>query len=300
VDRELRFLPYFLEHYQSLGIPPSRIHVILNTPDAASEQLQAARNMLESAGAAKPVEWLEAYTSEAMWEQRRRLQLEVSSDGDWIVNADADEHHRYPAPLDEVIGVCEAKGHNAVQGFLIDRLAPAGRLAEVQEGQALAEQFPIRAEVAYSLFQGGQHFGRDATVKLMLHRADVLPRRGGHNPMTETGPKLLCGARLASFPRAMDFEFRSRFPFQVDHYKWHSGRRAAFENRISTPGVSAAGQEFGSMMLQHLEEHDGVDLGSIALTEDAAPAGEGWQALCQRMRLTARLRRELDRRRGRR
>ena len=116
IDLELPLLPHFFTHYTKIGIDPANMHLILNTADAANPDLAEAERILDGFGAAPPVRWIAPYTSDTMWETRRALQRDVARPGDWIVNADMDEHHVYPAAISGIVRHCHAKGHNAVQG----------------------------------------------------------------------------------------------------------------------------------------------------------------------------------------
>ncbi len=295
-DLEIDLLPHFLHHYQGLGISANKIHFLLNSQDDQSPSLQAARRILHAAGAPAPEWWIAPYTSDGMWEQRRRLQARVARSGEWIINADADEHHRYPASLAEVIRYCERHAYNCVQGVLIDRLAPGGELKPVDAAVALSRQFPIEAEIALSVIGTGSSHGPDATVKLMLHRADVFPRRGGHNPLGNGVPlSFLAGDKLAGFRAIHNPAFRFRFPFQVHHYKWTATREISYERRVATPGASSAGREFGGKMLMHIQKAGGIDLGRAAVRRPADMLANDWKGTMRRMRVEAALRRQFRR-----
>ena len=52
---------------------------------------------------------------------------------DWVVFADADQFHIYPAPsLPDFLALIEAKNFNHVQGFLQERVARGGELVQVR------------------------------------------------------------------------------------------------------------------------------------------------------------------------
>ena len=288
VDLELVLLPHFLAHYAALGVAAERIHVLLNATDPSSPRLAEAEALLAAHGAAPPHRWIGPYTSEAMWHERRELQRRVADPRDWVINADVDEHHDYPAPLGSLIAYCERKRYTCVQGMMIDRLAPGGELARVDARPSLARQFPLAAEVAVPLFGRVRGAGLEGTFKLMLHRADVLPQRGGHNVSPEgAAPRYLFGTRLGAFARSDDPRFRLRFPFRVWHYKWNSLRRGKIHRRVATPGASEAGVHFGAGVLDYLARHDRIRPSDVA-TGDPAVRVRAWKALALRMRLEAR------------
>ena len=289
VDLELSLLPHFLDHYLALGISPRDVHLILNSRDPGSPNLDAADRYLARRGVTGARRWIAPYTSEAMWAERRALQAEVTGPGDWVVNADMDELHEHPAPLDAVIDYLEAERRNCVQGVFVDRLAPDGSLAPVRPDEPLARQFPIRAEVSLSAIGLGENHGVSGTIKLMLHRHDVLPRRGGHTVLEDGAPtKYATGVRLSLFPGASEPGWRARFPFQVHHYKWTATLRDSLARRLATEGVSVAGREYGGKIDRYLAAHGRVRLEDVALFEDPPGAGErDWHAHLAAMRRTA-------------
>ncbi|MEM7671641.1 MAG: hypothetical protein AAF317_21390 [Pseudomonadota bacterium] len=291
VDLELAMLPHFLKYYAALGVAPQHVHIILNSADPKSLRLAEAETIIADFGGATPKRWVAEYTSDSMWQMRRALQAEVANPDDFLLSADIDEHHVYPASLDEVAAELERTGANACQGYLVDRVAPAGALLPIKEAPSLAEQFPVESEVALSIIGTGKHHGKDATVKLMMFRPSVEPKRGGHN--AQAGSErvtYLAGARLAKLPKTTDPSFRFSFPFRVDHYKWTDTRQERFEKRINTDGVSAAGKEFGSKVLAYLSDEGRIDLGRAAVRQGADQPVQDWQALCGRLRTAAKVR----------
>lgn len=290
VELELPHLSHFIRHYRDLGIPPSHMHILLNTTDEASPRLAAAKTLLAEEGVEDVREWIATYTSDSMWAQRRQLQQEVAEPGDWIVSADVDEFHQYPAPLQEICRYCLSKGYNCVQGFMIDRLADNGELVEVRETPELARQFPVEAEVLLALAGLGDHHGTTGTTKLMLFRQDVLPSRGGHNPWKDGGtPHFLAGAKLSTFRQVNFPHSRFRYPFRVDHYNWTSTRKKTLEKRVATPGVSPAGMELSTKLINYLHQHGRIRLGDVMTRDPAARRHGDWRWVNLRYRLQARL-----------
>ncbi|WP_090114969.1 hypothetical protein [Limimaricola pyoseonensis] len=286
VELDLEMLPHFLRHYAEIGIAPEAMHFSLHAETAQSPRLAEAERILAEFGAAEPARWIDTYTSDAMWEERRRLQRAVAAPGDWIVNSDIDEHYLFPAPLAEVIAHCDKVGANCVQGVQIDRFAPEGALAAVAPEPALAEQFPVSGEASFHVFRAGKHYGISGTTKLMLHRAEVLPRRGGHNPEGLTansrqaesdGPRFLLGRPLHTLPRLADPAFRFAFPFQSLHFKWTASRLPTVARRVETPGSSPAEAENGEKVQAYLTEHGRMPLDKVVLRGAKAPDTAGWR-----------------------
>ncbi|QUJ77330.1 hypothetical protein KDD17_04835 [Sulfitobacter albidus] len=294
---DLDMLPHFLAHYASIGIAPENMHIILQGTSEDGDDILRAATVLRSFGAAPPKRWIGDYTSDAMWAQRRALQEEVAGPADWIVNSDIDEHYHFPAPLADVVAHCLQIGVNCVQGLQIDRFAPNGVLAAVRESPSQAAQFPIEGEASFHIFGTGKHHGISATTKLMLHSAQVFPRRGGHNPegiiadaaegKRGVVPRFLAGRPLHQIAAIADPAYRFAFPFTSAHFKWTASRIPSVRKRIATDGVSPAGEEYGGKILEYLGEHGRMPLENVALKDGAgAPAG-GWRKQMRIMRAEA-------------
>ncbi len=289
VETELPLLGHFLDHYLGLGIAPSRMHVILNGPDPDSPRFAEAEAVMAARGVAPAERWVAPYTSETMWEKRRELQDRVAGPQDWIVSADVDEFHEYPAPLGVFLAWCRARGANAVPGVFIDRLAPEGRLAPVDPDRPLAAQFPLQGDVACSLVGQGRHHNWYGTVKLMAYAAHLRPGRGGHHPQPGAPVSWLYGKPLPEFAGIADPRFRFAVPTRVHHYKWTAAMTRSLRRRLETPGASPAGVEYGQKLLDLVGESERMPLERIPLRRGDAPA-RAWRAQVLWMRERARLR----------
>ena len=288
VDLELALLPFFLDHYRGLGIDPARMHLIVNTADPASPRLEDADRILAERGVGPAERWIGPYTSEAMWERRRALQARVARAGEWVVNADVDEFHRYPGPLGEILDYLGSGGFGALQGVMIDRLSADGALAPIRDDVPLGLQFPVRADVALSVIGTGETHGVAGTTKLMVHRHDVQPRRGGHTVVVGEGPRCYAaGTRLSVFPHARRPDWRAAFPFQVDHYKWTATLRESLARRLATEGVSVAGREYGGKIDRYLATHGKVRVEDAALFAPEPPPRPDWRDALDALRRSA-------------
>ncbi|ROU03363.1 hypothetical protein [Histidinibacterium lentulum] len=302
VTGDLALLPHFLDHYTGLGIPAANIHAILNAPVASVPELDAARACLAGRGCADPAIWIGPYSSREMWQRRRALQGARTGAGDWLVSADVDELHVYPDGLSPVIDTMEAEAADVLQGPMIDRLAPHGRLAPVAATPGLFEQFPLEGDLMCQVSRRPELADHGGTVKVMLCSAAVLPGLGGHGierpetvarakalaahegpdpaapgPSPDAGParrlaRLAAGdiRQLVPFlgdPRIKDPAFRLSFPVHVAHFKWHAGLPAELDRRRAS-GLQTAAAERYSDALQAMLYRDGggprVDLGLFA------------------------------------
>ena len=266
VDTEYSHLPHFLAHYRSLGVPVRNMHITLNTDDAGSPNLQHARALLDEHGVAAPTIWIAPYTSESMWARRRAVQQEQVPPDHWVISADVDELHEYPAPLADFLEHCDARCVNCIQGVFIDRLAPDGHLVTVDENQPIQETFPVQADVQCSIAQQGENHNWHGTVKLMAMKGNILPTRCGHHP--EDGPepaRYLYGRQLAAFPYIGQAWFRFLIPLRVHHFKWTASMADTLRRRLATPGVSVAGAEYGRKLLDYIEAHGRIRPEDVAI-----------------------------------
>ncbi|KAF0675882.1 hypothetical protein [Profundibacterium mesophilum] len=266
VEHDLPLLPHFLRHYRALGIAPDRFVILLNAADAEHPGLARARAVIRDEGITRAaIDWIAPYTSGSMWARRGAAQAEFCAPDAWVLNADVDEFHRWPEPLADCLARADALGVDCIQGVMIDRLAPGGVLAPVAPAPGIGTQFPIRAEVAQAIGGESQVHGRGGTVKIMAAHGRLLPRRGGHRPLDESGVRYLYRNPLGEFPQIDDPQFRFRVPTTVEHVHWTAELAARLELRLATPGVSPAGAEYGRRQLDHIAAHGGISLADVAL-----------------------------------
>ncbi len=288
VDHDLELLPHFLEHYLRLGVLAECILPILNTLDANSPRLSRARTLLSNYGVAPAEIWVAPYTSEVMWSKRREIQRLRATPTDWVLSADADEFHDFPEPLPDFLRRCDRLQVDTVQGVFIDRLDIDGRLAPVQETPDLMTQFPVEADVIWSLGGRGEHHNRFGTVKLMAIKGRILPNRGGHDPQPGQLPSYLYNHPLGRFPGIERPDFRFRIPTRVHHFHWTEKLPQMLRARLSTPGVNEAGAEYGRKQLAHIEKFGGIKVDDVSI----APRRDRslWHGELRRMRREGRLR----------
>ncbi len=297
---DLPLLPHFLAHYRDLGIEPGAAHVILNAPDADHPGVAQASDTLAAFGHEPAEIWTEPYSSGAMWERRRAVQARVAGKDDWIINADVDEFHEYPAPLPEVLEWCRTREITCVQGPFIDRIAPDGRLAPVRSEPSLDQQFPLKAEAMLRIAGVAGAYDQYGTVKLMLHRGSVEPSRGGHHPVTDrVRVRYALRRPLAEFPGITRSDFRFAHPFRVHHYKWTDSLTAGLRRRLADPNVSAAGYDYGKRLLAYFAAQDGFDLAGLACESRKNMQVWPWRMQMAALRGQSRIQSEMSRARQR-
>ncbi|MDT7856656.1 hypothetical protein RQM47_08390 [Rubrivirga sp. S365] len=292
VESDLPLLPHFLRHYLDLGVAPERMHIVLNALTADAPGLAEARAILAEHGVDGGEDWIEPYTSDAMWDKRREVQRRVASPEDWVVSADVDEFCEFPAPLGEVLDYCERRGANCVQGVFIDRLAPGGALAEIEPAPSLWDQFPVEADVICTIRQhegDGDNY-KFGTVNVMLCRGDVLPSRGGHAPLKgeDAVPvSFLLGTSLGRMPGITNSAVRFAIPFRVHHFKWTEALAERHQRRLDTPGASSAGSAYGRLLLDRLALWGGrIGLGDVPVRHPTLADRVPWRVRTNALRAT--------------
>lgn len=284
VQKDLALAGHFLDHYTRLGVEPDRIHIILHADREDASELDQAREVLSAYGAQPAELWTGPYTSGELWARRQALQARIADEHDWVLSADIDEFHEYPLELERFLAACEKDGVTAIQGPLIDRLAPGGKLAPVDPDNPLQPQFPIEADVMCPIGKIPGENDATGTVKLMAFKARILPGLGGHNPLPGPGIVFAAGQALASFAEIKDPDFRFNHPVTVHHFKWTEGVMEHIEQRLDTPGASRAGSRYGQRILAYLKANDGrIRLDDIALRADRS----GWYEKLRRLRREA-------------
>ncbi|MGB3722926.1 MAG: hypothetical protein WA979_08930 [Pacificimonas sp.] len=264
VAHDLPLLPHFLKHYLDLGVLPENIHLIINAAEPTHSGLSAAEEIAAGHGLRPPRRWIAAYTSNGMWAERRKTQADVTRVEDWVVSADVDELHEYPAPLPEIRSYMEKGGFNCAQGVFIDRLAADGALAPVASDPSLFAQYPVKADVACTVRQGEDGAYWHGTVKLMLYRATLSPRLGGHRAETEDAEvRSIYGANLSSFRGMTRAPIRFGVPFRVHHFKWTAALKGAVRQRFETRGASEVGSRYGRKLLGFIGDEDHVQLAGV-------------------------------------
>lgn len=268
---ESRLLPYYLAHYQTLGVPAENFHIVVNAATVPDDAERKALDVLDRFHVKAEEIWREAYTSELMWQKRRDVQRRCVPARHWVISADLDEFHEYPMALSEFLGECEANAVNCVDGVFIDRISQTGELAELPETASLDTCFPHEAMVQGQAVGYGRHHHAVGSIKVMAFDAELLPKRGGHGFVQERGKARFLGGRsVSAFPGINTPFVRFRIPLRVHHYKWHAGLLATLRQRVATPGVSAAGAEYANALFGYFDTHaNGIDINAIPVAESS-------------------------------
>lgn len=197
-------LPHFLRHYE----PHADLVFV-----AVNELVPGVRRDVEER--ARPWgSWVRIIEASDRWrrtgiegnnkeESRRLIGLTAS---DWMVPADLDEFHRFPARAADMADEASREGWEWAAGWFVDRVAASGLLEPMTDGIPLSEQYPLELRVTRDVVLG-------AAEKVVLVRGDVPVTSGHHTPRRFTRPR-----RPEKIP--------------IDHYKWRAGLLEALERRV--------------------------------------------------------------------
>lgn len=193
VQRDLFLLPFFIDHYQRLGVSDFRL--ILHSPVAGSNQLDEAIDILSKRGLSPAGIWItDSWSTGENCIRHQEIVADLSEQA-WILSADADEFHIYPLPLPEFTKTIERLGVSVVQGRLVDFVSSDWRLHQPVPEVSLFQQCPIPANPFFR-FPGNPG-------KVMLHRRHVLTAPGHHNYLASP-------VGVVEFPEILT----------VAHFKW--------------------------------------------------------------------------------
>ena len=139
-DDNAGLLPHWLEHYTNLGV--EKIYVSAAPP----KQPHTERAIAEAARKCS----FQCCTEEE-WKQKLE---EAAARGDtWLVDAELDELHEFPAMLKLVIERASTAGITSISsGTAWDHLESDGKLPAVQASPNLFDQFPVLCKISDRLF----------------------------------------------------------------------------------------------------------------------------------------------------
>ena len=218
-DWDVNLPEHYVRHYLELGIRPQDFVIALHSDKR--DFLEPTKKILLEYGIEPRRIWRGGFDSVAAGKLKRELQREFIPQHDWVVHADLDEFHEYPAPLVQYLEECERNGRDIVTSCFIDRITPDGSLPRIQhvsEG-SLFQQFPLCANIVGDLKKG-------TTVKFMAFRAYFGAT--GSNHFVEVPPWSVRhpSRRRKPLRKMMDelgmlsFEERLQRDVRVHHFGW--------------------------------------------------------------------------------
>ncbi len=259
---DIRLAEWHLQHYKALGV--TRILLDIQTGSGNTDLLlKDVEKAAEKHGA--EIVYTEPGRYLGTRQRRERLVDRFCEPGDWLVVADVDEFHEYPASLHRIVHYCESGGYDFVMGELVDRLACDGTLPDLDE-RPLSAQFPLGSNLTRNLCGGWAR-------KVVICRNNVSLGEGNHEALSGT----CCP--------------QDRIYVPVHHFRWDS--LVLEKSRFMIESIKCRGSDHWiekSRFLRHLERNDGkIDVGdpelNIRFLEGTIPAssdsviGSGAKAL---------------------
>jgi hypothetical protein len=189
--------PHFLNYYSAVGID----HFFFAVDEAIASSVESVTRhwpctAWRTADAAESL-----YGVKAVSDMRRRH----CEPDEWVVIADLDEFHLYPAPLPTLISSAETEGSNNIHGTMVDMLAEDGGLPPLPPPDGdLWALFPRRCALTRRLRGGADT------------KCDVV---------RETTPSHHC--LIGEKPRD------SSTSYEIAHFKWHEGAIERMEHALA-------------------------------------------------------------------
>ena len=217
-DWDVNLPEHFIRHYLGLGIRPQDFVVALHSDKR--DFLEPTQKILRQYGIEPRRIWRGDFDSKLAGKLKFELQKEFIPQRDWIVHADLDEFHEYPAPLMEYLEERERRRENIVAGCFVDRVTADGSLPCIQHVSqgSLFEQFPRCADIV-----GGVK--KATTLKYMAFRA-YFEATGGNHRVGVSPRTFLRPFRRGRRPRkltklkTLSFEERLQRDVRVHHFGW--------------------------------------------------------------------------------
>lgn len=217
-DWDINLPEHFIRHYLDLGIRPQDFVIALHSDKR--DFLEPTLKIFRNYGIEPRRIWRGAYDSIRMVEIKFEMQREFIPRQHWVIHADLDEFHEYPAPLTEFLAERDRRKENVVVSCFIDRLTADGSLPCVQHISqgSIFDQFPYCADVVGLVKEGN-------IVKFMAYRAYFDPSGGNHD-IVRPERTWLRPIRKKKRPKgkggltSKTFEERLQLSVRVHHFGW--------------------------------------------------------------------------------
>jgi hypothetical protein len=205
-------LPHMLKHYQAQGVESFLVNA--HVSDANDPALDRIRQITNEFGcgiqsiACGP--WRQE-VNPSIYERSR-----ATFPNDWFILSDQDELQLYPGDLRAILGQCDAKGYDYLEGGFIDRIASDGSFAPVLHNVDIWDQFPLGGYISTPILDANPN-------KIVAAKGHVKLAPGQHAALSGRGcPVEECYV-------------------EVHHFKWVAGiierleHRAAFYKEQNDP-----------------------------------------------------------------
>lgn len=231
-------LPHWLDHYSRLGAD----RILLGVFDDVSID---GRGQIEHCALRWKFEtfrqrWINTTEQEQQEQQRDACRAFGGKDDTWIVYADLDEFHEFPAPPRQIIAAAEERGVQAIYGWLLDRVAADGSFPPIppfedSASPSLWDAFPVGCHLSGKLLRASAH-------KVMMARLSV-PIMIGHHDARNCVPYPIPLGRLEQYI--------------VHHFKWHRDAVARLKWGLTQANCNSAWQRESRRFLEWINSNGG-------------------------------------------
>jgi hypothetical protein len=205
---------HYLDHYHRLGV--DRFLFIVHG-DGGDQRTRDVLGALAAYGV-QPVLTVDSFSVKLKLDRYNAVLNEQCGDAEWVIYADADELHVYPAALHEFAAALEQRGEAYATGAFHDRTAQGGELAPIRAAPSIWEQFPYVLPVTESITGGW-------TRKVCLVRAGWRLAEGGAHALSFGAGAVADYARTHADQRTKQVE--------IHHFKWDQGLLFRLGNKLS-------------------------------------------------------------------
>mmetsp|Transcript_43035 Transcript_43035/g.82104 ORF Transcript_43035/g.82104 Transcript_43035/m.82104 type:complete len:435 (+) Transcript_43035:1718-3022(+) len=247
-------LPQFIAHYEQLGVSKENMLFTIHVPPECN--LPIVKSLIEQlhGNGIYYDTFVGQWTSEAlMFHQAHKLKACTAS-SDWIIVADSDEFHEYPAPVPLFFQRLDRGNYNVVNGMFLDRVSLSGQLKPLTN-IPVHRQFPLGCRL-HKVFNLG------TPKKVMAFKGYLRINRGHHRlalcwfwarrQLLHVSPWDQCPP-YPEPPTVKVYEKR----LNVHHFKWIEDQIESSKRKMHAYNGSKVALNYMAV-LKHIHLHAGV------------------------------------------
>lgn len=199
-------LGHFLEHYRALGV--DEFVILLHSRGRLDFRTRRIRHVLAGHGLAPRDIWRGTFNTQEKDRRLDALWTRWITPTDWVLPCDEDEFRLFPGGMKVFFEHCDRIGCDCINGKLLDRLAPDGRLPAITDTPSIWEQFPLGSRLSADLLGA-------CIDKVVACRGHLRPGTGHHFITTDRPAQ---GAHPACL--------------NVHHFKWDRTAPRRLRHRV--------------------------------------------------------------------
>ena len=228
-DSDLALLPFFLNHYQSLGFDEFYCSY---SGESIFDPYNIAANIVPKIVVVQEKKDTRLSHFHSIFQAFFKLIENNIGPNEWYGITELDEFFDFPEKAQNIIDKAEKGGYDTVYGQTVDRVAEDGSLPELQSGIPLEQQFPRTSNISDKIVKACQQ-------KVLLVKGHKSIGGGNH------GVRNGCNI----YP----------IRFNSLHYKWFAQILRRMEARIMLPTDEGEGWIAGNKAcLDYWNQHHSV------------------------------------------